>query len=103
MLAIRAYLLVDVSGQRGGYARLNSPGSRDATGAIDAALAALVSEPLRETAHRALIEAHLAEGNRAEAERDWRAYRRLIRQRFRAEPAFSWQELASAPPALTHV
>jgi hypothetical protein len=27
----------------------------------------------------------------------------LIRQRFRAEPAFSWQELASAPPALTHV
>jgi len=31
MLAIRAYLLVDFQGQRGGYARLNSPGSWDAT------------------------------------------------------------------------
>jgi len=31
MLAIRAYLLRRLPGQRGGYARFNSPGSRDAT------------------------------------------------------------------------
>jgi hypothetical protein len=31
MLAIRAYLLVDLLGQRGGYARFISPGSWDAT------------------------------------------------------------------------
>jgi hypothetical protein len=31
MLAIRTYLLVDYQTKRGGYARLNSPGTRDAT------------------------------------------------------------------------
>jgi hypothetical protein len=31
MLAIRAYLLVDLLGQRGGYARFIFPGSWDAT------------------------------------------------------------------------
>lgn len=35
--------------------------------AIEAGLSAVAAEPLRESAHRALIRAHLAEGNHAEA------------------------------------
>lgn len=44
--------------------------------AVEAALAAITSDPLRETAHRCLIHVHLAEGNRAEA---MRAYLRLVK------------------------
>lgn len=43
--------------------------------AIEAALAALDAEPLRESAHSCLIAVHLAEGNRMEARR---AYDRLV-------------------------
>jgi DNA-binding SARP family transcriptional activator len=46
--------------------------------AIDAAYAAIAVEPLLESARAALIEAHLAEGNRAEALRQYRAFRRLL-------------------------
>jgi DNA-binding SARP family transcriptional activator len=46
--------------------------------AIDAAEAAVAAEPLRETAHRVLMEAHLAEGNVSEAVREYRNYRRLL-------------------------
>lgn len=42
--------------------------------AVDTALAAVHAEPLRESAYRALIEAHLADGNCSEA---LRQYRRL--------------------------
>ncbi|WP_205474045.1 BTAD domain-containing putative transcriptional regulator [Nocardioides sp. SYSU D00038] len=41
-------------------------------------LAALRSEPLRESAHRTVIEVHLAEDNHAEALRQYDAYRHLI-------------------------
>jgi DNA-binding SARP family transcriptional activator len=44
--------------------------------AVDAAIVAVAAEPLRESAHSALIEAHLAAGNRGEAVR---GYERLIR------------------------
>jgi DNA-binding SARP family transcriptional activator len=37
----------------------------------------VAAEPLRESAHRALIRIHLAEGNPAEAIRQYRLYRRL--------------------------
>jgi DNA-binding SARP family transcriptional activator len=37
-----------------------------------------MAEPLRESAHRTLIEAHLAEDNLAEAQRILRAYRALL-------------------------
>ena len=43
----------------------------DYAGALEAALAAIAAEPLRESAHRALIGVHLAEGNRAEAVRQF--------------------------------
>ena len=46
--------------------------------AVDAAYAAIAAEPLRESAHAALISAYLAEGNRAEAARQFVAYERLI-------------------------
>jgi DNA-binding SARP family transcriptional activator len=46
--------------------------------AIDVALAAVAAEPLRESAHRLLIRAHLAEGNRAEAVRQFDAYQELL-------------------------
>ncbi|GAB2603597.1 AfsR/SARP family transcriptional regulator [Kribbella endophytica] len=46
--------------------------------AIDAACAAIRVEPLHETAHAALITAHLAEGNRTEAIRHFRTYARQL-------------------------
>jgi len=46
--------------------------------AIDVGLAAVAAEPLRESAHRALISAHLREGNTVEAARQYNAYRQLL-------------------------
>jgi DNA-binding SARP family transcriptional activator len=46
--------------------------------AIAAALAAVQAEPLRESAQRALIEAHVDEGNVSEAVRQRDTYRRLL-------------------------
>lgn len=69
--------------------------------AVQAALAALRADPLRETAHRLLVEAHLAEGNRMEAMRQWRLCRRVIWERFAAEPSFRWDDLCDAAPPIT--
>jgi len=46
--------------------------------AIDVACAAIRVEPLHESAHAALIAAHMAEGNPTEAIRHFRAYERLL-------------------------
>lgn len=46
--------------------------------AVEAAYAAIEAEPLRESAHGVLIEAHLAEGNRSEAVHHLAAYRCLL-------------------------
>lgn len=54
--------------------------------AVEAALAAVIIEPLRETAQTALIEAHLDEGNLFEAIRQYRAYCRLLDEEFEAVP-----------------
>lgn len=48
------------------------------TDALTVALAAVQCEPLRESAHRSVIEVHLDEGNHAEALRQFHSYRRLI-------------------------
>src|SRR5215469_15184118 len=45
--------------------------------AVDAALLAVSADPLRESAQRALMEAHVAEGNLAEAHRTYKTYRDL--------------------------
>jgi DNA-binding SARP family transcriptional activator len=55
--------------------------------AVEAGLAAVEAEPMRESAHRALIAAHLAEGNRSEAVRQFRLYRRLLREELGIEPS----------------
>jgi DNA-binding SARP family transcriptional activator len=46
--------------------------------AIEAALQAIAGDPLRESAHRCLIRAHLAEGNVSEARRQMRSYLALL-------------------------
>jgi DNA-binding SARP family transcriptional activator len=55
--------------------------------ALEAGLLALAGEPLRESAHRALVALHLAEGNAAEALRQFRLCRRLLREQLGVEPS----------------
>ena len=55
--------------------------------ALDAALTAVAIEPLRESAHGAVIEVHLGEGNRVEAERQLRYLTRLLRDELGAAPS----------------
>ena len=61
--------------------------------ALRVALAAVRGEPLRESAHRALIRVHLAEGNHAEALRQRELYRRLLREQLGVEPSPQLDEL----------
>lgn len=56
--------------------------------AIEAAMLATSAEPLRESAQRALIKAHIAEGNLTEARRSYRVYQDLV-----------YRELGVAPSA----
>ena len=63
--------------------------------AVEIALAAVAAEPLRETAHRALIEIHLAEGNRPEALRQFDVYRRLMRDELDLEPSLEMAALVA--------
>jgi DNA-binding SARP family transcriptional activator len=55
--------------------------------AILAGLAAVDREPLRESAHRALVRAHLAEGNTWEAIRRYRHYETIAAQELGVEPS----------------
>jgi DNA-binding SARP family transcriptional activator len=57
------------------------------TEAIQAALSAVRIEPLRETAHAALIAAYLAEGNRSEALRQFNRCRDLLTRELGVEPS----------------
>jgi DNA-binding SARP family transcriptional activator len=65
--------------------------------AVDAALTAIVAEPLRESAQRALLEAHLAESNLIEARRDFLAYRNLVRRELGVEPSVELAALVRRP------
>ncbi|WP_164775262.1 AfsR/SARP family transcriptional regulator [Nocardioides pantholopis] len=55
--------------------------------ALAAGLGAVRSEPLRESAHRRVIEVHLAEGNHAEALRQYDSYRRLLARELGISPS----------------
>jgi DNA-binding SARP family transcriptional activator len=55
--------------------------------AIEAGLAAVDGEPLRESAHRAVISAHLAEGNYYEAIRQFRIFSRFLSDELGLEPS----------------
>lgn len=57
------------------------------TDAIQAGLAAVHAEPLRESAHRRLIAVYLAEGNNAEALRSYRLYCKLLRDQLGVAPS----------------
>lgn len=61
--------------------------------AVEAGLAAVRAEPLRESAHQALVKAHLAEGNRYEATRQYQSCRRLLRNELGLEPSPGMQAL----------
>lgn len=63
--------------------------------AIDAALTAICAEPLRESAQRALISAHAAEGNLIEANRALELYADLLRRELAVEPSSDLIALAS--------
>jgi DNA-binding SARP family transcriptional activator len=54
--------------------------------ASSAALAAVKAEPMRETAHAALIRVYLAEGNRSEALDAYHHYRTLLQDELGLEP-----------------
>lgn len=64
--------------------------------AIEAALASVHAEPLRESAHRQLIQAHLAEGNQDEAVRQYQWYRRLLRDELGLDPSPQMNQLMRA-------
>ena len=66
--------------------------------AAEAALAAIAAEPLRESAHRALVRLHLAEGNVGEAIRQYTVYENLLRDELGLEPSPSMQSLVRSLP-----
>jgi len=55
--------------------------------AIEAAMLATKAEPLRESAQRTLINAHIAEGNLSEALRSYRAYHDLVYRELGVTPS----------------
>lgn len=57
--------------------------------AIEAGLGAVAAEPLRESAQRALIRAHLAEGNQVAAVHQYQRYRSLLDQELGLAPSAS--------------
>jgi DNA-binding SARP family transcriptional activator len=61
--------------------------------ALAAAQAAVAAEPLRESAHRALVRVHLAEGNAGEAVRQYRLFRRLLDEQLGLVPSGRMEEL----------
>jgi DNA-binding SARP family transcriptional activator len=77
--------------------------------AIEAGLAAVAAEPLRESAHRTLIKTHLAEGNVGEATHQYEIFRRILHTELGLKPssaiksllrglvALAWLAVASAP------
>lgn len=64
--------------------------------AAEASIAAIATEPLRESAHRALIAVHLAEENVADALRQYRLFRDLLREQLGLEPSARLRALIDA-------
>ncbi|GAA0250423.1 bacterial transcriptional activator domain-containing protein [Cryptosporangium japonicum] len=63
--------------------------------ALQAALSACAAEPLRESAHRRVMQVHLAEGNPAEALRHYHTIRRLLRDELGLPPASATRAVVS--------
>ncbi|HEV2798660.1 MAG TPA: BTAD domain-containing putative transcriptional regulator [Nocardioides sp.] len=63
--------------------------------ALSAGLGAVGSEPLRESAHRRVIQVHLAEDNHAEALRHYDGYRRLLADELGLAPSDTMRRLVA--------
>ncbi|HEV7870805.1 MAG TPA: BTAD domain-containing putative transcriptional regulator [Modestobacter sp.] len=61
--------------------------------AIQVAFTAVRDEPLRESAHRVLIRAHLAEGNVAEALREYDTFREMLAEELGVRPTAQMRDL----------
>lgn len=61
--------------------------------ALQMALKAVEIDPLRESAHRLVIRAHLAEGNTAQAVREYQEFRSVLRSELDVEPTHQMTEL----------
>jgi DNA-binding SARP family transcriptional activator len=61
--------------------------------AIQAALIAVCEEPLRESAQRALVRAHLARGNQGEAILQYRRYRKALYDELQVSPSPLFEQL----------
>jgi DNA-binding SARP family transcriptional activator len=68
----------------------------DYSAAVEAALAAVWAEPLRESAHRILVRVFAAEGNLGEAVRQYERYRQLLHRGLRTPPTAQMEELIQA-------
>ncbi|MEU4841199.1 AfsR/SARP family transcriptional regulator [Nocardia testacea] len=65
---------------------------------VEAALLAVGADPIRESAQRALIEAHLSEGNIGEARHAYSVFRRLILRELGVPLSPQLTELLTRPP-----
>lgn len=61
--------------------------------AVQVGLAAVASEPLRESSQRLLVRAHLCEGNVAEALGQYRRYSRLLASELQVRPSSAMEDL----------
>ena len=68
-------------------------GARRYGEAVQAAYAAVRTEPLRESAHRAVVRVHLAEGNLAEAVRAYESFRALLADELGVAPTGQMTQL----------
>lgn len=65
--------------------------------AVEAALVAVAMDPLRESAHRALIQAHLAHGNTVDAIRQLSRLRYTLHEELGVEPSMLVSSLVASP------
>jgi DNA-binding SARP family transcriptional activator len=70
--------------------------------ATEAGLAAVAQEPLRESAHRLVVEAHLADGNPGEALRQYRLFSRLLEDQLGLEPSSLMKALVTGLERRSH-
>jgi DNA-binding SARP family transcriptional activator len=72
----------------------------DYSEAVEAGLAAVWAEPLRESAHRVLVRVYAAEGNLSEAVRQYERYRQLLHRELSTPPTAQMEDLMRAltPP-----
>jgi DNA-binding SARP family transcriptional activator len=68
--------------------------------AVEVAMTAVSLDPLRESAQRVLIEAHVAEGNQVEARRAFTTYERLVGCELGITPSDELASVVGATPSL---